>query len=153
MAAMAEPKEPRKLTVRTAAFEDQEARASRAKAEREARDEAERKRAQFEMKVRVTEHLTGRLPRDGLAPVFFAAARRVAMEVLLGNIPIRNGSDAGAAINALMAAGRIEAAGGAADDDAVRNPPATPEEARKRLAILQDTAAKRRAELGEASGE
>lgn len=145
------PDEPKKLTLRTVQWDDQVKRATRAEAEREAHAKGEKKRAEFEMKVRVTEALTGRLPREGMAPVFFAAARRIAMDLLLGNIQVRNGTEAGAAINALMAAGRLES--GAAEDPAVGDltkPPATPKEAQARLQLLHAEVAKRR---GEASGE
>lgn len=141
-----------KLNLRTVPFADQERRVIRAKAEQEAREAAEKKRAEFEMKVAVTDHLTARLPREGMAPVFFAAARRIAMELLLGNIPIRTGAEAGQAINALMAAGRMEA-GGVVDDDITR-PPQDRAEAERRLAKIHDEVAKRRAEVaGQASGE
>jgi hypothetical protein len=150
------PEAPRreKLNIRTVGFDEQERRAARAKAERDAREMAERKRAEFAMKVAVTEKLTEKLPRDGMAPVFFAAARRIAMEILLGNIPIRNGSDAGAAIKALTDAGRVEA-GSIPDAPDLATPPATREEAEARLKLIHDEVAKRRAEVQQqqASGE
>lgn len=146
-----EAKPPEKLTLRTVQWDDQEKRAMRAEAQRQAHREGEKKRADLEMKVRVTEALTGRLPRDGMAPVFFAAARRIAMDLLLGNIQVRNGTEAGAAINALISAGRLEA--GAAEDPGVGDitkTPASPQEAQARLQLLHAEVAKRR---GEASGE
>lgn len=148
------PERPRKLNLRTIEFEEQQRRAARAKAERDAREAAEKKRAEFTMKVAVAEKLTDKLPRDGMAPVFFAAARRVAMEVLLGNIPIRNGAEAGAAIKALVDAGRLETGGSTvpADDD-ITKPPVNREEAERRLKLIQDEVAKRRAEVNQASGE
>ena len=148
------PAGPReRLKLRDLEFNEQERRAARAKAERDAREMAEKKRAEFAMKVAVAEKLTEKLPREGLAPVFFAAARRIAMEILLGNIPIRNGSDAGAAIKALTDAGRIEA-GSIPDIPDLTTPPATREEAEARLRLIHDEVAKRRAEVQQqASGE
>lgn len=148
------PEVPReRLKLRDLAFNEQERRAARAKAERDARETAEKKRADFAMKVAVAEKLTERLPREGMAPVFFAAARRVAMEVLLGNIPIRNGSDAGAAIKALIDAGRVEA-GSVPEAPDMTSVPATREEAEQRLKLIHDEVAKRRAEVQQqASGE
>lgn len=153
MVVMADAAKPR-LNIRTAPFDDQARRVVRAEAEEEARKAAERKRAEFEMKVAVTEHLTGRLPREGMAPVFFAAARRIAMDLLLGNTPIRNGSDASAAISALMSAGRMETGMAGAED--LTKPPVDRAEAEKRLKDMQDEVARRRernAEAAAASGE
>lgn len=142
-----------KISLRTIQMEEQERRAARAKAERDAREQAEKKRAEFAMKVAVTEKLTDKLPREGMAPVFFAAARRIGMEILLGNIPIRNGAEAGAAIKALVDAGRLET-GAVPDAPDLSVPPASREEAEKRLKLITDEVAKRRAELGgQASGE
>lgn len=137
--------EPRRLTLRTVPFQDQEARVIRAQAEREARERAEKSRAEFTMKVKVTEALTDTLPRDGMADVFFAAARRIGMELLLGNVPIRNASEAASAINALVSAGRLEK-GESTSNIGVE--PKNREEAEARLKSLQDEVAARRAQLG-----
>lgn len=150
---MDEPQKPQKLNLRTVAFADQEARVVRAKAEAEARADAEKKRATFMHKVKVAEVLTGQLPRDGMAPVFFAAARRIATDILLGNIPIRNGTDAGAAVNALMAAGRAEE-GGASSEPDITKPPADRKQAEARMREIRTLARKRaEAEAEQAAGE
>lgn len=137
-----------RLSLRTVAFQDQEQRVIRTQAEAEARKNAEQKRAEFEMKVTVTGHLTGRLPREGMAEVFFAGARRIAMDLLLGNIPIRNGTEAANAITALVSAGRQEVGLGAGREDT--SEPLSREDAERRIRELTEQAAKRRAD---ASGE
>lgn len=143
-----------KMNLRTTDFEDQQRLVDRRNAEREARQVAEKKRAEFEAKVLVTGKLTDSLPRDGMAPVFFAAARRVAMEVLLGNVPIRNGSDAGAAIKALVDAGRLEAGQATSVTEDITQPPVSREEAEKRLRLLKAAVAEREAGLANpAAGE
>lgn len=143
-----------KLNLRTTDFADQQRLVDRRNAEREAQQMAEKKRAEFEAKVKVTAKLTDHLPREGMAPVFFAAARRVAMEVLLGNVPIRNGSDAGAAIKALVDAGRIEAGQATTVTEDITVPPASREEAEKRLKLLKASIVERQAEMANpASGE
>ena len=139
-----EPESPR-LTLRTVPFQDQEARVIRAQAEREARERAEKSRAEFALKVRITEALTTELPRDGMADVFFAAARRIGMELLLGNVPVRNASEAASAINALITAGRLEKGEVTMN---IASEPKNREEAEARLKALQDEVAQRRAQLG-----
>lgn len=138
-----------RLSLRTVAFQDQEQRVIRTQAEAEARKNAELKRAEFEMKVAVTGHLTGKLPREGMAEVFFAGARRIAMDLLLGNVPIRNGTEAANAIQALVTAGRQEVGQSTGPGD-LATPPATREEAEERIRALTAQVAQRRAD---ASGE
>ena len=146
MVTMSDQPPTERLTLRSVAFEDQERRVIRTQAEAEARRNAEQKRAEFEMKVAVTGHLTGKLPREGMADVFFAGARRIAMDLLLGNIAVRNGTEAANAIHALVTAGRQEI-GLATGPGDLATPPATREEAEARIRSLTEQVAQRRADV------
>lgn len=123
-------------------FTDESRAVTRADAEESKRKEAEEARAKFEHGERLAGILTGKLTRDGIADKAFAAANRVITDVLLGNVPMRNGADAAATIRALMEVGRLEK--GEATSYVEH---ATPDERRSAILRLQDELGERRKEL------
>lgn len=119
-------------------FEAEDQAVIAAEEQRKAREDAERRRAKFEAEGRLASKLVGKFPRDKLADVAIAAAGRIAADVLTGNVQIRHGTDAAAAIKALMEVGRME------KGEAVPGMEASPEEKRENIKQLQDQLAERR---------
>lgn len=122
-------------------FEEQAKAVTRVDAEESKRKEAEEARAKFEHGEQLAGILTRKLPREGIADKAFAAANRLVTDVLLGNVPMRNGADAAATIRALMEVGRLEK--GEATGYIEH---ATPEERRSAIMRLQDELGERRRE-------
>lgn len=112
-----------------------------AKSEEEKRILAEQNRAQYIARGKLAEHIVADTPREKMADLMFAAASRVAIDVLTGNVSIRNGTDAAAVINAAVAAGRLER--GESTSNVEKTPPS---ERIARIQELQKVAEERKQE-------
>jgi hypothetical protein len=114
---------------------------ARAEAQLEKRREAEAAKAAHDRQMQLAELLTAELPREGMSELCFAAARKIAVDVLTGHVQIRNGTDAAAAMRALMETGRLE---GGEPTGFVEH--ATPQDRIDNIKRLQTEAQKRRRE-------
>lgn len=129
-------------------FDAESAKALAAEMADKKRREAEEHRAEFQKRKLLADKMLEELPRDKLASIMLAGAQRIAIEVLTGNIPVRNATDAAAAINSMVNVARLEMG-----ESTSNTANLTTEEQLARVRALRTAAQDREKELRSVGGE